>query len=193
MKVSIPVVTPEKKEHLKKLVEQFFADKKNFQYGHSIFYGGVVAASVAASHGAFDFALVLEHFDELAPSIAFFDGRWPSEGLDWRDVLIYSTAYLFFDCPLLKNLYRNNFDKRIKGLYFLDNGTYGSPDAVNSTQSKKKQFLPKPELSDAVQECLRKNDAAALCKVLDAQGPETAGKTAYALLETHNWELFAAL
>ena len=32
MKVGIPVITPEKNEHLKELVEQFFADKKNFRY-----------------------------------------------------------------------------------------------------------------------------------------------------------------
>ena len=192
MKVTVPVITPEKKARLKELVERFFADKKNFQYGHSIFYGGVIAASVAASHGAFDFALVLEHFDELAPAIEFFEGE-KSEGLDWRDVLIYSTAYLFFDCPLLKKQYKNNLNRKIRGLYFLNYGVVGRPDAVNSTQSKKKQFLPRPELPDAVQKCLRKNDAAALCKVLDAQGPETAAKTAYALLEAQNWELFTAL
>ena len=52
MNVGIPVITPEKKEHLKKLEERFFADQKNFRYEHSIFYGGVAAASVAASHGA---------------------------------------------------------------------------------------------------------------------------------------------
>ena len=141
MKVTVPAITPEKKEHLKKLVEQFFADKKNFQYEHSFFHGGVVAASVAASHGSFDFALVLEHFDEVAPAIEFYDGE-KSHGLDWRDVLIYSTAYLFFGCPLLKNMNKNDLDRKIQGLYFLNYGVAGRPDAVNSTQSKKKQFLP---------------------------------------------------
>ena len=87
MKVSIPVITPEKKEHLKKLVVQFFANKENFQYKHSIHYGEFAAAAVAAAHGSFDFALVLEHFDELAPTIEFFSDE-KSECLDWRDVLI---------------------------------------------------------------------------------------------------------
>lgn len=192
MKVGIPVITPEKKAHLKQLVERFFADKNNFRYEHSYIYGNFAAAAVAASHGSFDFALVLEHFDELTPAIEFFYGK-KMEGLDWRDVLIYSTAYLFFDRPLFKFLNKNDLDKRIKGLYFLDNGTYGNPYAVNSTRSKKKYFLPKAELPEALQKSIRKNDAAALCKVPDAHGAETAAKTAYALLDAQNWELFAAL
>lgn len=44
-----------------------------------------------------------------------------------------------------------------------------------------------------MQKCIEENDAAALCKVLDGQGPETAAKTAYILLAAEKWELFAAL
>ena len=94
MEVNIPVITPEKKEHLKKLVEQFFADKNNFQYEHSIFYGEVVAASVAAGKITLtDFPPEVQEelkvedwesqYDSDVPNI--FDS-WVS-GKDWTECL----------------------------------------------------------------------------------------------------------
>ena len=188
MSSSSLVITQQDKEHLKSLFSEFLSNKEYRDCMNTSWLNhSEMMITLCASHGKFDFSVVLEHFSDLMSALKYL-GR-PKEFMTWKDFMIYYAAYTLLDCPLLNLtvVTSNEFKFMKKQLHCLFFASYPS--------DKEKRELKTSALPKNIQSALAKDAFSQLLQIISSEQPtkQLIANIAYTALENEKWNIFAGL